>query len=106
MLFNKKIVVVLPAYKAEKTLKRTFEEIPHEVVDDVLLVDDCSSDGTVALARTLGIKVFVHGEIWNAICSSPVSAGSRIVVHKVDGLQLEVAPLTAPEGNAFPTPVS
>jgi glycosyltransferase involved in cell wall biosynthesis len=60
MLLNKKIVVVLPAYKAEKTLERTFEDIPHEIVDEVLLVDDYSNDGTVALAQALGIKVFVH----------------------------------------------
>jgi membrane-bound serine protease (ClpP class) len=51
-------------------------------------------------------KVFVHGEIWNAISATPVTAGSRVVVRKVDGLQLEVAPLTAPEGNVVPTPVS
>ncbi len=51
-------------------------------------------------------KVFVHGEIWNAMSATPVAAGAKIVVRKVDGLQLEVAPLTVPEGNAFPTPVS
>ena len=51
-------------------------------------------------------KVFVHGEIWNAISAEPVTAGSSVVVRKVDGLQLEVAPLTAPEGNVVPTPVS
>jgi membrane-bound serine protease (ClpP class) len=51
-------------------------------------------------------KVFVHGEIWNAISATPVAAGSRVVVRKVDGLQLDVAPLTAPEGTAVPTPVS
>jgi membrane-bound serine protease (ClpP class) len=51
-------------------------------------------------------KVFVHGEIWNAISAEPVTAGSRVVVRKVAGLQLEVAPLTAPEGNVVPTTVS
>lgn len=60
MLNGKKIVVVLPAYKAEQTLQRTYEEIPHEVVDEVILVDDCSSDATVELARTLNLHVFVH----------------------------------------------
>jgi membrane-bound serine protease (ClpP class) len=51
-------------------------------------------------------KVFVHGEIWNAISATPVAVGGRVVVRKVDGLQLEVVPLTAPEGSALPTPVS
>lgn len=62
MYFNKKVVVVLPAYKAEKTLERTFVEIPHEIVDEVLLVDDCSDDGTIELAMNLGIRVFIHEE--------------------------------------------
>ena len=60
MLHGKKIVVVLPAYRAEKTLERTFRDIPHEVVDRVLLVDDASNDATVAKARELGIECFVH----------------------------------------------
>lgn len=60
MLFNKKVVVVLPAYKAEKTLERTYADIPHDLVDEVLLVDDCSSDNTVRVAEKLGIRTFVH----------------------------------------------
>jgi glycosyltransferase involved in cell wall biosynthesis len=52
--------VVLPAYNAEKTLDRTFREIPREIVDDVLLVDDSSSDLTVSLAKRLGIRTFIH----------------------------------------------
>ena len=60
MLLDKKVIVVLPAYRAEKTLARTFSEIPREVVDDVLLVDDGSTDGTVDVARELGIETFVH----------------------------------------------
>lgn len=50
-------------------------------------------------------KVFVHGEIWNAISSTPVPIGSRIVVRKVDGLQLEVAPLSAPGTDPIPSAV-
>jgi glycosyltransferase involved in cell wall biosynthesis len=62
MLLNKKVVVVLPAYKAEKTLERTVAEIPRDIVDEVLLVDDCSSDRTVEVARRLGLRVFVHAQ--------------------------------------------
>jgi glycosyltransferase involved in cell wall biosynthesis len=62
MIHGKKIVVVMPAYNAEKTLRRTFEDIPHEYVDDIILVDDHSSDRTVAIAEALHIKTFVHRE--------------------------------------------
>lgn len=61
MLHGKKIAVVLPAYKAEKTLVKTYNEIPFDVVDDVVLVDDCSSDGTVEVGKSIGIKnIVVH----------------------------------------------
>jgi glycosyltransferase involved in cell wall biosynthesis len=60
MLHGKKVVVVLPAYRAEKTLERTYREIPHEHVDLVLLVDDASNDATVARAEELGVETFVH----------------------------------------------
>jgi len=55
-----RVVVVLPAYNAEKTLQRTLADIPKGSADEVLLVDDCSRDGTVALARRLGLPVVVH----------------------------------------------
>src|ERR1700733_8008038 len=60
MLNNKKVVVVLPAYNASKTLKITLDAIPKEYVDDIILVDDASTDDTVAVAKRLGLKVFVH----------------------------------------------
>jgi glycosyltransferase involved in cell wall biosynthesis len=60
MISGKKVVVVLPAYRAEKTLKKTVEEIPMEVVDTVLLVDDGSDDKTVEVAKELGISTFIH----------------------------------------------
>ena len=60
MLNNKKIIVVMPAYNAARTLAQTYREIPLDVVDEVLLVDDHSSDATVALARDLGLTVFLH----------------------------------------------
>jgi glycosyltransferase involved in cell wall biosynthesis len=59
-LQGKSIAVVLPAYNAAATLKTTYEEIPHDLVDHVLLVDDSSRDETVRVARELGIAVFVH----------------------------------------------
>jgi glycosyltransferase involved in cell wall biosynthesis len=60
MLNEKKILVVLPAYNAEKTLENTYEEIPLDIVDKVLLVDDYSADDTVAIAKRLDIETFLH----------------------------------------------
>jgi len=60
MLNGKRIVVVMPAHNAAKTLRQTYAEIPRDVVDDVLLVDDASRDETVAIARELGIRYLVH----------------------------------------------
>ena len=62
MLNGKKIVVVLPAYKAALTLERTYAEIPFDIVDDVVLVDDCSSDKTVEVAKEIGIKHVIRHE--------------------------------------------
>ncbi len=56
MLNGKKIIVVLPAYNAALTLEKTYKEIPFEIVDDVILVDDASKDNTSELAKQLGIK--------------------------------------------------
>lgn len=55
-----RVLVVLPAYNAEKTLQATLQDIPPGFPCDILLVDDASRDGTVALARTLGLEVRVH----------------------------------------------
>jgi glycosyltransferase involved in cell wall biosynthesis len=60
MLNQKKIIVVLPAYNAEKTLEVTYREIPLDIVDEVILVDDSSSDKTVCLANNLNIPTIVH----------------------------------------------
>ena len=56
MIANKVITVILPAYNAEKTLEKTYNEIPFDIVDHVILVDDCSSDKTVEVANKIGIK--------------------------------------------------
>lgn len=55
-----KVVVIMPAYNAAKTLKMTYLELPHDVVDLVLLVDDGSSDKTVEIARQLDLEIFLH----------------------------------------------
>ena len=60
MLKDKKIVVVMPAYNAEKTLRQTYAEIPHDIVDEIVLVDDASQDHTVKVSQELGIKTVVH----------------------------------------------
>ncbi|MFT5512729.1 MAG: glycosyltransferase involved in cell wall biosynthesis [Bacteroidia bacterium] len=62
MISGKKIVVVLPAYNAEKTLEMTFNEIPFDIVDEVVLVDDASRDHTVETGKKLGIKHIVKHE--------------------------------------------
>jgi glycosyltransferase involved in cell wall biosynthesis len=62
MIANHKICVVLPAYNAGRTLERTFHEIPSHVVDDVILVDDASTDDTLDVARKLGIFAVAHGK--------------------------------------------
>jgi len=62
MINGKKIIVVLPAYNAALTLKRTYDEIPFDIVDDVVLVDDCSKDNTVEVAKSIGIKHVISHE--------------------------------------------
>ena len=62
MIHGKKVVVTLPAYNAEKTLERTFLEVPQDVVDLVILVDDASQDKTVELARQLGVPIIIRHE--------------------------------------------
>ncbi|MGD0589313.1 MAG: glycosyltransferase family 2 protein [Bacteroidota bacterium] len=62
MIRNKKVVVVLPAYNAEKTLVTTYREIPFDIVDEVILVDDASIDHTVAVAKSLNIRTLVHAK--------------------------------------------
>lgn len=57
---SSKVVVIMPAYNAAKTLKMTYLELPHDVVDLVLLVDDGSSDETVEIARQLDLEIFLH----------------------------------------------
>ncbi len=60
MIHGKKIIVVMPAYNAEQTLQMTFDEIPLDFIDEVIVVDDASSDNTANLARKLSITTIVH----------------------------------------------
>ncbi len=62
MLNGKKLVVVMPAYNAARTLRQTYSEVPLEFVDEVILVDDGSTDPTVALSKELGLVTFLHKE--------------------------------------------
>jgi glycosyltransferase involved in cell wall biosynthesis len=62
MIHNQKIIVVLPAYNASKTLVTTYNEIPFDIVDEVILVDDNSTDETIAVAKQIGIKQIIKHE--------------------------------------------
>ena len=86
MLNGKKIVVVMPSYNAARTLARTVDEVPRDIVDEILLVDDASSDETVGLANELGLTVFVHeknfgyGRNQKTCYREALSRGADIVV--------------------------
>ncbi len=60
MINSKKVVVIMPAYNAQKTLEKTFGEIYQGIVDKVILVDDCSCDDTINIAKSLGITTVLH----------------------------------------------
>lgn len=87
MIHGKKLVVVLPAYNAAKTLEKTFKEIPFNIVDDVVLVDDHSRDNTVELAKSLGITHVIrhdknrgYGGNQKTCYSTALSLGADIVI--------------------------
>jgi len=62
MINNKKVIIVMPAYNAQATLKETFDNIPKNIADEIILVDDYSSDNTVQIAKELGIETIVHNK--------------------------------------------
>ncbi|MEP7182652.1 MAG: glycosyltransferase family 2 protein [Betaproteobacteria bacterium] len=101
MLHGLKIVVVMPAYRAEKTLERTHAAIPHDVVDEVLLVDDASDDATIAVARRLGIPVIRHdrnrgyGANQKTCYTEALARGADIVVMLHPDYQYEPKLITA-----------
>ncbi|MFH1385492.1 MAG: glycosyltransferase family 2 protein, partial [Patescibacteria group bacterium] len=83
---GKKVIAVLPAYNAAKTLEKTINDIPRQWVDEIILVDDASQDNTMAIARSLGLKTFVHsknrgyGGNQKTCYREALSAGADIVV--------------------------
>jgi glycosyltransferase involved in cell wall biosynthesis len=86
MIGGQKVAAVLPAYNAERTLERTIRELPRDVVDDIILVDDASRDNTASLARSLGIHTLVHrknlgyGGNQKTCYAEALSRGADIVV--------------------------
>ena len=87
MYLQKKVVVVLPAYNAAQTLLKTYQEIPFDIVDEVILVDDASSDGTAILAKEIGIShVILHqknkgyGGNQKSCYDKALSLGSDIII--------------------------
>ena len=86
MLNARKIAVVLPAYNAVRTLRQTVDEIPRDIVDDIILTDDCSSDGTAELAHELGLHTIRHdknrgyGGNQKTCYTAALSLGADIVV--------------------------
>lgn len=60
MINDKKVIVVMPAYNAAKTLRKTVDEIDRSIVDKIIIVDDKSSDETVSVAKELGLEVYKH----------------------------------------------
>src|ERR1700722_10992199 len=83
---KRRIAVVLPAYNAEATLSRTVAELDREVIDEVVLVDDASKDGTVSLARKLGLITIVHdvnkgyGGNQKTCYRAPLGLGADVIV--------------------------
>jgi glycosyltransferase involved in cell wall biosynthesis len=81
-----RVIVVMPAYNAALTLERTYADIPHAVVDHVILVDDVSRDETVEIAKRLGLQVIVHrqnrgyGGNQKTCYSAALEAGAEVVV--------------------------
>ena len=101
MLHDQKVVVVLPAYRAARTLQRTHDAIPADVVDEIILVDDASDDGTIAVARRLGITVFAHtqnlgyGGNQKTCYAEALRSGADIVVMLHPDYQYEPRLITA-----------
>jgi glycosyltransferase involved in cell wall biosynthesis len=101
---GQKVIVVLPAYNAGRTLARTVAAIPRECVDDIVLVDDASRDETVAVARGLGLEIVLHpvnsgyGANQKTCYSAALSRGADIVVMLHPDYQYDPRLITAMAG--------
>ena len=87
MIDGKKLVVVMPAYNAEQTLVQTYNDLPHDIVDEVILVDDHSRDHTIDVARNLGIETIIrhnqntgYGGNQKTCYTAALESGADIVV--------------------------
>jgi len=87
MYKNQKVIVVLPAYNAAKTLEKTYNEIPFDIVDEVILCDDASKDNTVVEAKRLGINHVIehkqnrgYGGNQKSLYNKALSLGADIVI--------------------------
>jgi len=104
MINGRRIVVVMPAYRAARTVEATYRALPLELIDRVLLVDDASHDDTVAVARRLGIEVHVHprnrgyGGNQKTCYTLALAAGADIVVMVHPDYQYEPRLVTAMAG--------
>lgn len=104
MINGQRVVVVMPAYRAARTVEATYRALPMEVIDRVLLVDDASRDDTVAVARGLGIEVHVHahnrgyGGNQKTCYTQALAAGADIVVMVHPDYQYEPRLVTAMAG--------
>jgi glycosyltransferase involved in cell wall biosynthesis len=84
MLNDKKIIVILPAYNAAKTLEKTYNEIPFDIVDDVILTDDFSNDDTISVAKKIGIQHIIKHEINKGYGANQKSCYRKALALKAD----------------------
>lgn len=104
MIGGLKIAVILPAFNAERTLEKTYSEIPLEIVDDVILVDDASTDDTAEVARRLGIHTIIHarnggyGANQKSCYANALARGADIIVMLHPDYQYSPRLLTAMAG--------
>ena len=104
MLHGKRIVVVMPAYLAGRTLEATWRDLPHDIVDAVVVVDDASDDDTVSVARSLGLDVILHprntgyGGNQKTCYREALSRGADIIVMVHPDYQYDARMVTAMAG--------
>ena len=104
MLEGKRVVVVMPAYLAGRTLEPTWRDLPHDVVDHVIVVDDASDDDTVTVARRLGLHVILHphnkgyGGNQKTCYAAALDAGADIIVMVHPDYQYDPRMVTAMAG--------